>query len=183
MTLQNVADGTVKFKHRYVPSVPQIRYRQWSDKAASKEYWPTIDSIAYFIGAALSDRWYTIEVVQTKEKWGDAIVYCSLAEPESVLKKWEQSRSFQPKIEVPDSFRHDALIDDANHYRTTYQRAFSIWPQYFVAIRSGASFPGLLCQSKEEFDELFDSGYFAGCGFEVNTPEKRQWVYDICEFK
>lgn len=180
------------FKHRYVPQIEQLKFSSWGDRNAPKEYWQTVDSIAHFIGAGLDgllrfggDRstWSTIVVMSTKEKFGDARVECHLAHEELVITAWEHDSSFVHGSTVPNEFRVKRQLQDVKHYRETYKKAFGAWPQYYDAIRNGASYPGLLCHTKLEFEELQTSPYYSGVGLDLNTPElSLSALYEVLEF-
>lgn len=183
---------TFDFKHRVVPEEKQIKFSQWNDPSAPKQYWRDIESISFFIGKALDGRLYafdrhersfsTIYVTQAKEKFGNPVVYCQLAEPELVTRAWEKSPKFVSG-DVPDSFKEERLVADSRLYRSVYARMMQMLPKYYVAIRNGAQYPGLICETKAELDELIESPYYDSSGIDVQDPEKRQLLYAICGFE
>lgn len=66
-----------------------------------------------------------VKVVQTKEKFGQPRVYVTLRSE-----------------------------DDRRYYRDAYLRVFRLFPWYITAIKCGADYPELVCETQEEFDEL-----------------------------
>jgi len=106
----------------------QIRFTNYQDKTAPKEYWAYIQSIAEIISWGLSSG--GIEVLQYKEKFGEVRVYVDF----STVKK-------------------EKLIKQYQHYRYVYLKIMSMFPQYNSAIFSGADYSYLLFQSKEYFDK------------------------------
>ena len=179
-----------EFQHRTKPD-GQVKYSSWQDPNAPKQYWNDVESLAYFIGKALDGRLYafdhhersfsTIRVLQTKEKFGDPRVYCRLADAELVTRAYEKSSKFEPG-EVPHSFKIYRVIEDAKLYRSVYQRLMKLVPQYYVIIRNGADYPGLICETKEELDELLASPFYAGTALDAEDPEQLKALYELCGF-
>ena len=114
----------------------QIYYSYWgSQKEEHKDYFYTIGTIASWIGYALIGPRHTpyttdikplsnISVLQTKEKFGSPRVYVS--------------------------FSDETLLEDAKHYRHTYQTAIKLFPQYEKAIREGMDYEKYLFESNGE---------------------------------
>lgn len=182
-----------EFKHRYVPTVPQVRYSSWYDKTAPENYWNDISSIAEILGYMLEgsitgfggrrrQRVSTISVGQVKEKFGSIRAYCTLASEELVNEKWENDPRAEGTTGPTDEYKQKCLEDDAVWYRHTYQTLTKLLPHYHSAITDAADYPGLLCETKEELDELLDSPYHSGAGVASKTPEDRQKLYKICGF-
>jgi hypothetical protein len=114
----------------------QIYYSFWgSQKEEHKDYFYTIGTIASWIGYALIGPRHTpyttditplsnIAVLQTKEKFGSPRVYVSFSE--------------------------ETRLEDAKHYRRTYQAAIRLFPQYEKAIREGMDYEEYLFESNGE---------------------------------
>lgn len=152
-------------KHVYKPTAKQVRFLDVGDKQAPREYWTHIGDIADLIAHRLSGIdapshshitgvVTTIAVAQHKEKFGSVRVYCRLADPVRVAALWEsQGNTGSPSSE----FIRARRLRDAKHYRETYRMIFGLCPQYYNAVRYGADYPALLCESREELEELLDS--------------------------
>ena len=114
----------------------QIYYSHWgSESEEHKDYFYTIGTIASWIGFALIGPRHTpyttdittrsnISVLQTKEKFGSPRVYVS--------------------------FSKDSELEDAKHYRRTYQSAIKLFPQYEKSIRTGMDHEEYLFESNDE---------------------------------
>jgi len=111
----------------------QIYYSHWgSESEEHKNYFYTIGTIASWIGYALIGPRHTpyttdittlsnIAVLQTKEKFGSPRVYVSFSE--------------------------ETHLEDAKHYRRTYQAAIRLFPKYEKAIREGMDYEKYLFES------------------------------------
>ena len=156
-------------------------------KKGHEDYWWRIGTIAEWIGCLLESKYQTISVAQAKEKFGEVRVYCYLAVSEAVTKRykklkkqikldnskhqiWIDTGESTPKmiehfnnneypLEVPSAEEHteECFFSDLRHYRSVYFQAFRLWPEYKLAIRSGADFREYLFESVKEIDEYFDS--------------------------
>jgi len=114
----------------------QIYYSHWgSQNEEHKDYFYTIGTIASWIGYALIGPRYhhyenkikpmsNITVLQTKEKFGSPRVYVMFSE--------------------------DSHLEDAKHYRRTYQAAIKLFPEYEKAIRAGMDYEKYLFESNGE---------------------------------
>jgi len=104
-----------------VTEVPQIRYVCWGSESPEHAwYWSAVACMADLIGMALQS--HGINVVQTKEKFGDARVYIEAREDE----------------DVPLS-----RIEDRRAYREVYMTALGAAPMLRSAILDGSSYPSL----------------------------------------
>lgn len=169
------------FKH----AVRQIRFSDAANKRAPKEYWQHISNIADLIAHRLSgidanSSFHitgvvtTIAVMQYKEKFGDVRVYCRLADPARVATQWaNQKNTGMPSGE----FIRACRLRDAKHYRETYMMIFSLCPQYYNAVRSAADYPALLCESREELEDLLSSEYYTGW-----EKDDYEVLFKICDF-
>ena len=117
----------------------QIYYSFWGSQSEEhKDYFYTIGTIASWIGYALIGPRHTpyttdivtlsnISVLQTKEKFGSPRVYVSFSE--------------------------ETHLEDAKHYRRTYQTAIRLFPQYEKAIREGMDHEEYLFDSNGQMHE------------------------------
>lgn len=172
-----------KLRLSYVPSVQQ-------ERTLDNENGKKISIIAELIGCALTvcphdtprpSCLTTIAVHQSKNKFGEVRVYCHLADPDLVKKSWDSmSDSDREKRGAYDDHAKKRLVTDAHRYRVVYRSvALGLFPQFYWAIRRSADYPVLLCESREELDELLDSGYHTGWDA---SPESRSGLYKICSF-
>lgn len=133
----------------------QIRYMGWGTNSPDHPtYWNDIADIADMIGASLGGAVHgfskeryapsTIRVQQTKEKFGDARVYCILADDELVENQWLRSNQPNDPSPVSDEFKTRCLMDDIRHYNKIYTSMIRLVPHYRDAIISGADFPHML---------------------------------------
>lgn len=177
-----------EFKHAYKHPVKQVKFSSYSDPAAPKSYFNDVQNIAEFIGDSLSFRDYrgynvsTIRVSQAKEKFGRVRVYCSFADPMLVARKWEAYNYSKMLSDVTSEFMESCLFHDADRYRRVHKRIANLLPHYYDVIHACADFPGLLCESKEELDELISSPFHSSSGFNVEIPEQLDKLYNLCGF-
>jgi hypothetical protein len=173
-----------KLKYAYVPNVTQIRFFDFNDKRAPREYWSHINDIADLVAHRLCGMGSTYEhvgctsttilVQQHKEKFGGARVYCILADASLVAAAWKNDGNADAPSE---EFIHMCRVRDAKHYRETYRMVFGLCPQYYSAVRYDADYPALLCETREELDELLCSEYHAGW-----ERDDRATLFEICGF-
>lgn len=148
-----------------------------------KEDQQLIGPIAAFIGARLQypcpevngqgNPWVsTIEVAQHKEKFFGVRVYCRLACPELVQKKWDwlrQNKDMQARLtrrritqgefegdEPTDEFRARCLLHDAIHYRKVYMEMVQLRPDLREPICWGADRVELLQPTIEDLIKRLD---------------------------
>jgi hypothetical protein len=108
----------------------------------------TVDDLAYQIGTSLA-RWGRITIHQTKNKWGEARVYCSFG--------WYQLQSiFYPKyvyIQKPKWLMNLSLPEWINHivlpyqrwiYKIVYKRYIKLYPEFSDSIIDGMDYPELI---------------------------------------
>lgn len=128
----------------------------------------------------------TIAVHQTKDKFGEVVVYCGLADEGEVLNKWHEGCNVGPPSK---SFIEKCWTHDARLYRARYLEMIELVPQHEAAIRARPDYPYLLVRTKEEADKCIDRlstrtypivPWLDGPGAPEGT---RAMLYKICGFK
>lgn len=147
---------TIPNEKEYIRSInydtEQIFFKSWYDPKAPKEYFSTIDRIAYVIGLMLAEN-STITIEQTKEKFGEPRIYVSIASLEKVNERWQKLGNAG---DVDDEFIDAARISDIKHYNHCYRVAYELFPQYRKAISAGADFTEWTFSSTYEWDMWCD---------------------------
>lgn len=160
--------------------VQQVRYRTWGTEPPGSSYFEDIDLIAQWIGWGLeaqSTGWRvtphqmsTIAVQQSKEKWGEVRVYCSLAASNRVTAAWRRHLAdwrkesgkegdLSPRPKRAD-FEQECLRRDREWYRQVYSSAVRSWPHYREAILTSADYRQLLLEP-DEAQEWIDLGHIS----------------------
>jgi hypothetical protein len=169
-------------KHRFTPNEKQFRYVSYDDVNAPGEYWRVINDIAVFIGRGMGTFAAdlavhpTIRVVKAQERNGAVSIACMLAERQMVERKFQLLK----KLDL-DAFYVECVWEDIRHYRDLYLRAFTVWPQFYDAIRDGSSYQLLLARTKAEFIELFELGYRLS-EIDLEKGSNMKIMFDICLF-
>lgn len=199
--------------------VEQIFYSSWYNNDAQKDYFYTINTIADIIGAALIgflpyrnsneyDRLSTISVNQTKEKFGEARVYCSLGELSLIYRKYnsynsnnkiDENKHLEEQEDKVKLFAKESLIADKKHYRSVYMDFWKLFPQYRKSIMYGADWIEYIYPTKEQYEEHYYSFHvsridkaLANCEEDKKNYlveqknmfiENRIDVYNICGWK
>jgi hypothetical protein len=153
-----------------------MKHSNWGDKKAPKDYFSNVGSIASIISSLLmapsegySPAFYsTIQVHQSKEKFGAVRVYCELCSLEKVK-----------LIYKTDKVTMEMLEAAASHYRYVYKQVISLFPQYKQAITSAADYPALLLDSKEEYLQLVGKYH---TGFD-DSEEVQEMLTKVCGWK
>lgn len=166
-------------------TVEQIHYSQWSDPMPPehKNYWHDIGCIADLIGSLLEayrsrpvedkfgwDKWSSIIVTCTKEKYGGVRVYCQFAVRSVLEESWPQVD--RGNNETFEEHVSRAYVRDARLYRRTYQMMYKLFPHYKQAIGEAADFPEFLFDTEKEFDEA--------CKKITCYAEQKELVKEIC---
>lgn len=127
-----------------------MTYHSWEDESVD---WAGIEDAAYFIGGWLI-RWVRLPVMQMKEKFGTARVYCSFGWS-SFYSIWRPQYFWVPnwypwKLDLrlspwvlPFLNRVGVPIQEAA-YRSRYKAAIKKWPHLKEEILCGADRPELL---------------------------------------
>ena len=137
----------------------QIFYSNWNQpvKPGHENYWQDVEDIAEWIGHVLEgptsgfgiNRKFssTIAVQQTKVKFGEIRIYCTLACEEHVETLYQEQESQLSREE----FAALCLKDDQLHYHRTYLTAQRLWPQYRSVINSCADYRELTFPTPNDF--------------------------------
>ena len=141
----------------------QLYYRSYRDKNTPKEYFKKVHEIADLIGAMLAAPmgirdYSTINVIQTKEKFGDAVVYTSLADEDLLERSWYVSainkHRKDPNYVVPkcpsEKYMVERLKEDILLYSQTYSTIIGLFPEYEKSITSGADHQLLISPTYEK---------------------------------
>lgn len=135
---------------------------------------PDIDTIAQWIGYALEGCIHgfnlrrrassTIRVEQTKEKFGEARVYCRLADEDLVREEWEKDNL--GLVSAP--FARKCLQWDRFHYNQVYADAQRLFPQYTREITGAADFKHLTHVTPEAAAQYLRDQVMGKCGWSWN---------------
>lgn len=182
-----------KTKHR--PSVPQLDYRDPSFREL-------VNPVVNLLSSALTSQgmlYYgqvcvnslrkqslkyisTITVEQAKSKFSGIRIYCDFADPELVRLKWAACRADEELVDHSVEWEAACYTFDARLYRNSYKNMMTLCPQFHDALRDHADYSGLLCETREELDELLDHmPHSKGCQQLFNYGG-RELLYDICGF-
>jgi hypothetical protein len=128
-----------------------------------REYFGHISVIAAFIAARLQYQSplcndnrpvSTIMIDQHKEKFGDVRIYCTLANNELVRCMWKVNHLSLPRPAMPETFKDECWLHDAQYYRRCYRDMVSLVPQYENAIIDAADHGELLHDDVAKLDAM-----------------------------
>jgi len=95
----------------------------------------------------------TIHISQHKEKFGMMRIYCTLADKDLVLEKWQENgHAGDPDV----AFMQACFLHDAKHYRKCHLDMVNIVPSHRNAICSQADYSELLYDDVAALDKRLD---------------------------